>query len=30
MDHETLAIVQALQHWWSYLHGKMFDMHIDH
>ena len=24
MDHEILAIMEALQHWQPYLHGKKF------
>ena len=30
MDHEILAIVEALWHWHLYLHGKKFVMHMDH
>ena len=30
MDHEMLAIMEVLQHWWLYLHGKKFVAHTDH
>ena len=30
VDHEMLAIVEALQHWRPYLHGKKFIVHTDH
>ena len=30
MDHAMLAIVEALQHWHPYLHGKKFVMQTDH
>ena len=29
MDHEMLAIVEALWHWQPYLHGKKFVVHMD-
>ena len=30
MDHEILAIVEALQHWQLYLHGKKFIVRLEH
>ena len=30
MDHKLLATVEALWHWWPYLHGKKFVVHTDH
>ena len=30
MDHEMLAIMEALWHWRPYLHGKKFIVHTDH
>ena len=30
MDHEMLAIMEALQHWHLYLNGKKFSVNRDH
>lgn len=29
-ERELLAIVQAIRHWWCYLHGRQFIVHTDH
>ena len=30
MNCKIMAIMEALQHWWPYLHSKEFVVHIDH